>query len=206
MGLAERKEREKTELRNLILEKAKDVFLRDGQEGLSIRKIAAEIEYSPATIYLYFQDKDELIHHLMEKGFELLTNEMKDIFQETDARRRAMLIGSKYVEFGFENKDWYSIMFNSEAPMNHIQRCKEEWCEGISFFDFFVATCKEALEASGKGALDARIVALQLWSLSHGLVNLSHARRLEVVDTIPDLELIEKTLEAAGLIYFNYKF
>ena len=68
MGLAERK-KEKNELRELILLKAKEIIIREGQEKLSLRKIANEIEYSPATIYLYFQDKDEILYQMMDKGF-----------------------------------------------------------------------------------------------------------------------------------------
>ena len=59
MTISERKEREKLELKELILLKAKELVDKEGYEALSIRKIAAAAEYSPATIYLYFKDKDE---------------------------------------------------------------------------------------------------------------------------------------------------
>ena len=60
MGIAERKEREKMEMHDRILQAATVMFLEDGYEKTSIRNIADKIEYSPATIYLYFKDKDEL--------------------------------------------------------------------------------------------------------------------------------------------------
>jgi AcrR family transcriptional regulator len=84
MGLAERKEREKLELKNLILEASRKLLLAHGQEGLSIRKIADEVEYSPATIYLYFADKDAILHELMEMGFGVMNEYMKDSFIEKD--------------------------------------------------------------------------------------------------------------------------
>ena len=56
MGISERREREKQELREKILEKAREILIKEGQDNLSIRNIATAIEYSPATIYLYFQD------------------------------------------------------------------------------------------------------------------------------------------------------
>ena len=62
MGISERREREKQELREKILEKAKEILIKEGQDNLSIRNIATAIEYSPATIYLYFQDKDEIVY------------------------------------------------------------------------------------------------------------------------------------------------
>jgi AcrR family transcriptional regulator len=60
MGILERKEREKQEMRDLILNVATEMFIEEGYDKTSIRKIADKIEYSPATIYLYFKDKDEI--------------------------------------------------------------------------------------------------------------------------------------------------
>ena len=61
MGVQERRAREKKELRGEILDAARDLFLREGYENVSMRKIAEKIEYSPTTIYLYFQDKADLL-------------------------------------------------------------------------------------------------------------------------------------------------
>ena len=69
MGITDRKEREKQELKDLILKEAKAVFLEEGYEKTSIRKIADRIEYSPTTIYLYFKDKSELLLELHKQSF-----------------------------------------------------------------------------------------------------------------------------------------
>ena len=209
MGLAERKEREKNELRELILLKAKEIIIRDGQEKLSLRKIANEIEYSPATIYLYFQDKDEILYQMMDKGFELMASQMQQVYHEPSALKRLFLIGRAYIRFGTENQDWYELMFNSASPMNHIERCKAEWGHGIAIFEFLVATCREALAESGKKHVDERIMALQLWCAVHGLVSLANTQRLLIVDGNcsqgKDCELIDKTLENIMYTLFNYK-
>ncbi|MBI2419199.1 MAG: helix-turn-helix transcriptional regulator, partial [Ignavibacteriales bacterium] len=57
MGISERKEREKSEMRELVLQTALKLFIDKGYDNVSIRKIANVIEYSPGTIYLYFKDK-----------------------------------------------------------------------------------------------------------------------------------------------------
>jgi len=63
MGVAERRAREKRKLKQQILDAARQLFVRDGYESASMRKIANKIEYSPATIYTYFKDKDEIAPH-----------------------------------------------------------------------------------------------------------------------------------------------
>ena len=209
MGLAERKEREKNELRELILLKAKEIIMRDGQDKLSIRKIATDIEYSPATIYLYFKDKDEILYQMMEKGFELMAEQMQQVYHEPSAIKRIFLIGRSYLKFGTENQDWYDLMFNSISPMNHIERCKAEWGHGIAIFEFLVSTCREALAESGKTTVDERITALQLWSAVHGLISLANTQRPLIVDINcrqgHDCELIDKTMENIMYTLFNFK-
>ncbi|MFX8778120.1 helix-turn-helix domain-containing protein, partial [Acinetobacter baumannii] len=61
MGINERKEKQKLELKRLILDASMKLFVEEGFENVSIRKIADLIEYSPTTIYLYFKDKNEIL-------------------------------------------------------------------------------------------------------------------------------------------------
>lgn len=196
MGLAERKEREKIELKNLILDAARKILLAHGQDGLSIRKIADEIEYSPATIYLYFPDKDAILHELMDMGFGAMNEYMKDAFKEVDPVKRIHSIGHAYIKFGVENKDWYELMFNSDKPMKHIEKCCEDWDQGMAMFAFLTQTCKEATEKLNIKDVEADILALHLWSSVHGLVNLYLTERLEIVQRNNSSELITKTLDA----------
>ena len=70
MGVTERKERHKEDLKKDILTAAKELFTEKGFEATSIRAIAEKIEYSPATIYLYYKDKNEIVHALHQDGFQ----------------------------------------------------------------------------------------------------------------------------------------
>lgn len=70
MGPKERKKRERDQRRDLILDAATEIMAAEGLDNLSIRKIANKIEYSPAIIYHYFKDKDDIINHLMRKGYQ----------------------------------------------------------------------------------------------------------------------------------------
>jgi len=78
MEVTERKEREKTEMRELITAAAMKMFLEDGYAKTSIRGIADAIEYSPGTIYLYFKDKDELLYEVQADAYGRLL----EVFQK----------------------------------------------------------------------------------------------------------------------------
>ncbi len=70
MGINERKERERDAVKDLILSAAREIFLAEGYENTSIRKIATKIEYSPGIIYNHFKDKNDLLLALHDKAFE----------------------------------------------------------------------------------------------------------------------------------------
>jgi AcrR family transcriptional regulator len=209
MSSADRKERERRELMDLILMKAKEIIVNEGQEKLSIRRIATEIDYSPATIYLYFKDKDEILYQMMQKGFEIMTSYMEDVFKETAPVKRIFLIGQEYIRFGTEHPDWYELMFTSPNPMNHIQRSKEEWGHGIAIFEFFAKTCEEAIKHQKIKGWQPRILALHLWSSIHGVVSFSNSQRLCVIDHVFDdtskKEMIDQLLESIFVNIFKYK-
>jgi len=84
MGTKERRERQKENLRQEILDAARQMFLKNGYENVSMRQIAAKIEYSPATIYLYFKNKSELFHSLCEEAFAKLEKELEGIVKVDD--------------------------------------------------------------------------------------------------------------------------
>lgn len=72
MGIKERQERERETVRHAILTAARDLFIAEGYEHVSMRKIAERIEYSPAAIYGYFPSKADIFFALAEEGFRLL--------------------------------------------------------------------------------------------------------------------------------------
>src|SRR5881275_2613035 len=72
MGIKERQERDREAVRRSILDAARELFVSEGYQHVSIRKIAERIEYSPAAIYGYFSSKDDIFFALAEEGFRLL--------------------------------------------------------------------------------------------------------------------------------------
>ncbi len=91
MSIEERKEREREELRSRIIRTASELVSAEGHENLTIRKLARAIEYSPRTIYLYFRDKEHLLHEIVEEGFRR-TLEMR---REEEERKRGSGVPSR---------------------------------------------------------------------------------------------------------------
>jgi AcrR family transcriptional regulator len=192
MGIAERKERDRVEMRQRIIDAAIQMFLEEGYEKTSIRNIAEKIEYSPATIYLYYKDKDELLYDVQGQAFDKLYQTFRDEATAKDPFKRLGQIMLTYVHFGKKNPELYDLMFIIRAPMNVVEE-KELWTNGHDCFGFLVECMTQCLEKKLIRFDDVVISALSVWSMAHGLVSLDLRCRFKVMDM--DEESVMKAIE-----------
>jgi AcrR family transcriptional regulator len=190
MTIAERKQRDKEEMRNLILDAARKVFLEKGYYQASIRTIAEEIEYSPGTIYLYFKDKDEIFHALHEDGFRRLLEKMQPLQHVPDPFERLKAMGLVYLEFAKNNKDFYDLMFIIQAPIKHEQE-QGQWKMGHSTLDYLKNVLKECKKKGHFKNQDAEYLSFTIWSAMHGMCALYCRDRLKAYPDIDPMELIK---------------
>lgn len=181
MGIAERKEREKQEMRERIVEAAAEIFTSEGYEKTSIRMIAERIEYSPATIYLYFKDKNEILFAVHHVGFDLLKQEMFPTAQIENPLERLKAIGEVYIRFSVEHPEHYNLMFTLMAPMEVLEEHKP-WVDGGEAFGFLKATIQECIDQNLIRATSAEDYAFYSWAFLHGLVMLKNTCRIRVMD------------------------
>lgn len=182
MGITERKEREKQEMRDRILETAKQLFLEEGYDKTSIRNIAERIEYSPGTIYLYFADKDEIFHELHFRAFELLKDQMKKgIAGIEDPLVQLHKLGEIYLDFGIYNPELYDLMFVMRAPVAKLLACEQHWNQGEDCFSFFHTIVKNAIEKGAIRKMDSFVASMMIWSQVHGMVTLFVRDRFTVM-------------------------
>ena len=111
MGVKERKERNRAEVREKILDVAREMFTRDGVDAVTMRAIAERIEYSPPVIYSHFADKHALIQQLCYRDFRALAQAFGRIGQIDDPIERLRGIGLAYVDFALEHPEQFRFMF-----------------------------------------------------------------------------------------------
>src|SRR5580692_3211582 len=118
MGVKERREREKSETRDKILDAARELFVTEGYEGVSMRRVAEKIEYSPTAIYVHFADKNELFHELCGQDFARLPEEMQSADMPADPIERLRQLGRNYIQLGLRFPNHYLFMFMTPHPPN----------------------------------------------------------------------------------------
>jgi len=180
MGITERKERDKAELRSLILKGAMEVFLEEGFENTSIRRIAERIEYSPGTIYVYFKDKNEILHDLHHLAFEQLMEAMQKTEVHPEPIDQVYAIGDSYITFALENPLLYELMFVVRAPMEAIHAdC--DWEEGFKTYHYFKDVLTKAINKGQLKPSDPEVLCVTLWAAVHGLVTLYLRERFRML-------------------------
>jgi len=184
MGIAERKEKQKIEIRKRILDASMQLFVQEGFENVSIRRIADIIEYSPTTIYLYFKDKDEIFFNLHEVGFLKMQEMNKDLHTIQNPLIRLHKMGENYIRFGMENPEYYDLMFIQKEPMEKLTEMGCEWENGDAALTLLRNTITECMEKGYIGKMDPILLSLSVWSTVHGLVSLATRERLDKL--VPD--------------------
>ncbi len=201
MGIAERKARHKKELQETILQAAVELIERDGVEKLTLRKLAARIEYSPATIYLYYKDKDELLYALHEEGFRRMYAFQLPCMQIADSRERIKEIGRTYIEFGRKHPAYFELMFTDPAPIRTLADLESQndgepaWECGKDVFELMHSTVVELLEKRLIHPAPSHVVAFYLWSMVHGMTSLVNAQRMSAFPEEVVQEMINHALD-----------
>ena len=159
-------------LREQIIEAAERILLRTAdEEAVSIRAVADAIGVTPPSIYLHFTDKNDLLFAICERHFELLDKAMETAGARTsDPIESIKLRGIAYVNFGLEHPEQYRILF-MRKPADTPAGFKDERLMKSASFDHVVEAVQRCVDA-GLMEGDARMHALFLWALVHGLTSL----------------------------------
>ena len=170
-----RRERQKAETRQAILDAARDLFVTDGVEATTMRAIAARIGYTPTAIYHHFRDKDSLIVELCMADFTSLGQAMYKIGRIEDPVERLRRMGMAYTDFALDNPSQYRFMFMTslKQPMldgfGNVMKSPDEDAYG-----FLLQTVTEGIEQGlyRPELNDPPELAQMFWGGIHGIISL----------------------------------
>src|SRR5579864_8216745 len=149
MGIKERQERDREAVQRAILDAARDLFVAEGYQNVSIRKIAERIEYSPAAIYGYFPSKDDIFFALAEEGFRLLYRIVQK--EDSASRTRAPIARVREIfwhlyEFSREHPEYFALMF-VDRSVPRISREYERFALASEMKERLVGEIQQCIDA-----------------------------------------------------------
>lgn len=171
MGIAERKLRQKEEVKASILTAAWQLVEKEGWQALSIRKIADAIEYSAPVIYDHFANKEAILLEFTRRGFRQLNEQLvaaKDKFTHPEQQIEA--IAYAYWKFAFAQKEYYQLMYGLGMPgCDAVKQIPEL----ASFTEIIIAPIKETLSRTKNATADPFLKLHTFWSTLHGLISIN---------------------------------
>lgn len=173
MGVKERKERQKDEVRTAILQAAWEIASKEGWEALSLRKIAEIIEYSAPLIYSYFDSKEAILLEFVKKGYCKKYQAFKKAKEKhTDPALQIKAMAHAGWEFAIREKQLYQLMYSIK-----VGPCKAQWncCDVMenrqATAELVTATFQELIARSKHPATDPEMKFLAFSSILHGMVS-----------------------------------
>jgi len=180
MGVKERRAREKSETRDKILDAARELFVTEGFEGVSMRRVAEKIEYSPTAIYVHFADKQELFHELCQQDYARLAEVFQSSAMSSDPMERLRQIGGTYIEFGVRYPNHYKFMFMTPHPPQEPNEEDREIMGNpeVDAYAFLKWAVQQAIDAGclREELQDAELISQTLWASVHGVIALQIAK------------------------------
>jgi AcrR family transcriptional regulator len=176
MGIKQRRERERQEIRQSILSAARQIAIEEGWQAVTTRKVAERIEYSQPTIYEYFDNKEAILLALLHNGFESVLAAMQVAKAQVQPPEEQLLAMSRaYWNFAFACPELYQVMYG---------------LGGVSFTHADTPASARAIFALLRETvqpwMDEHNIALDepdapvdaIWGAVHGLITLTLAGRV----------------------------
>ena len=188
-------------LKEALVQAALDLIANKGPAGFTFAEAARSAGVSPAAPYRHFRDRDELLASVAQQGFEQFEAQLTAAWDDgrPDTPTAFQRIGKAYLAFARENPAYYSAMFESGVP---IESNPALLLAGERAFAVIRAASERlvAMAPPGVPRPPAMMMALHIWSMSHGIASLfgrGDAARRKLPMSAEDL------LEAGVLIYLK---
>ncbi|MDR9417877.1 TetR/AcrR family transcriptional regulator [Gracilimonas sp.] len=184
---------EELPLRDQILDISRQLLYEDGYRALSMRKIAKKADVSATSIYLYFENKDHLLHTLIEESVEDLSLFIESkALPISDTIERFKAIIESYVEFGLNNPEKYEIIYQVR-PDAMARYPKEKFRKARRCYELLVKTIEEGVSKELMEVEKPVVAAYSIWAQLHGMVSVVLNKRLD--SRINKQEFINESIE-----------
>ncbi|SMO51664.1 TetR/AcrR family transcriptional regulator [Gracilimonas mengyeensis] len=206
MGTAERKEREREQKKELILDAAETLILQKGLDQLNMDEVAEQAEVSKGSLYLYFNNKTDLVLGICNKASKMLSEQISSVLtQDITGLEMVYKMGENYLNFVRSHPEYFRSMRFFDNLIDAEQLGESEYpsmCQNnmdTAFTSMVRAIQIGMQDGSINNSYNAKELAVMLWSTSHGMVNLAFLHQ-----NSPHFELLEKNSIDVNSLFQEY--
>jgi len=167
-----------TEARDRILACACELYLEDGFEGFSMRKLAREVGVTAPALYRHFQGKEELLLEIVMEGYRTQTQYLYGALSGPAPVDRFRMAGDAYVRFALDHPRYYEILY-SYTQFLGVEELPEEIGALIrTIHQFWLDRVRECMDAGILRPGDPDLVGRSFWALTHGMISIYQRKML----------------------------
>jgi AcrR family transcriptional regulator len=166
---------ERQQLRTLIIDAARELFVTQGVEAVTMREIAKRIGYSATSIYLHFADKDTLLRAICDTDFLALASSLKDILQIADPVERLNAFGMGYAKYALSHPNHYRLMFMTKRQgcSPELSSLQQNNAEQDAYYQLKIVVNDVYVAGRFRPEFtDSELIAQTMWAGMHGVCSL----------------------------------
>ncbi len=191
-------ERRREKMRDTIITAAQAIFTKDGEAGLSMRRLAEAIDYSPAALYKYFASKDDLFEAVREQFFERLLKRMDQALNGSGTTQELFeACGRSYIETALEEPSTFMMAFTGLKEDTR----PVEGTFGYAAAEQLECMIKQGIDEGILRKVDLALAGKAVWAAVHGLTIL-----LIQIPTMPGGVTHENDYTREDIIRFHTDF
>ncbi|MDI1362669.1 TetR/AcrR family transcriptional regulator [Methylotenera sp.] len=194
-------EAERQQLRTLIIDAARDLFVTRGVEAVTMREIAKRIGYSATSIYLHFADKEAVLRAILDVDMLALATSLNTILQIEDPVERMQALGYGYADFALSFPNHYRLMFMAERIPCDPEKSSLQKNNAEQDAYFLLKTVVNDVYLAGRfkeELQDVDLIAQVIWAGVHGIcsleINMANDKWVNWTDISARLQLMQTVL------------
>lgn len=187
-----------SETRERILAHACDLYLSDGLDGFSMRKLARAVGVTAPALYRHFENKEQLLHDVMVQAYEQFAHYLYRALAGTTPRERIRMAGEAYLDFALEHPKLYDILFATPATSGLRTASEQLESLGCAVGQFWHDRVRECMDTGILAEGDPEAVSVTMWGHAHGLVTL-HRKGVLMREGTMDEDAFRALFEASGM-------
>lgn len=201
--MARRSDHSRSELRRLALDKAAELTETEGLRGLRARQIVKAMGYTIGTLYVLFDDLDDLVLHMNGETLDRMHSTFSDVAVGGDVKQNLRAIGTRYIQFARESPNLWNAIFEHSLPNN---RPKPDWYvkKVVALQELEERAIAPLLAANTPTGIKHH--ATVLWTSLYGMLSVEHAGALPAGESVEALvgSLIDNYVDGLALRIEQY--
>ncbi len=158
--------------RERVLTCACDLYLADGLDGFSMRRLANELGVTAPALYRHYPAKEALLRDVVGEAFKVFGAYLYRALEGSTPQERLRLTGEGYLAFALEHPRFYEVIHASPRLLGFSDLPEDVSVQACGTKQFLVDRVRECMEARVLAPDDPEVVAAVIWAFSHGLVSL----------------------------------